>query len=50
MKSFLITYKTQSGKTLTEVVKCKSEKLTKQIHNYYFNSKCEILSVNLINQ
>lgn len=46
MKNFKITYKRENGTIDTEIVMCKSDKLNKKIHNYYFHINAEILSIN----
>jgi len=44
MKNFTITYKRDNGTVDTETVSCKTAKLTKTIHNYYFHINAEILA------
>ena len=45
MKNFKITYERENGTIDFEIVSAKSNKLTKSIHNYYFNINAEILSI-----
>lgn len=45
MKNFKITYKRENGSIDTEIVMCKSEKLNKNIQNYYFYINAEIISI-----
>lgn len=45
MNSFKITYKRANGTIDFELVSAKSNKLTKSIHNYYYNIDAEIISI-----
>jgi hypothetical protein len=45
MKIFKVIYQRENGTIDFEIVKCKSNKLTKTIHNYFSNINAQILTV-----